>query len=130
MNAFDAFVTKVNQDGTALIYSTYLGGNENDSAIAVAVDASGAAYVTGQSDSTNFPGTAGVIQPTKKSGGADAFVAKLSADGSSLTYFTYLGGSNYDGGSDIAIDGSGNAYVSGATSSSDFPTTPGAFQTV
>lgn len=121
---FDAFVAKVNPDGSALVYSTYLGGSSDDVGSGIAVDASNNAYVTGVTGSTNFPTTEGAFQTTLGDcpGCRDAFVAKLNADGSTLVYSTYLGGSADDGGSDIAVDTSGNAYVTGTTRSTNFPT--------
>jgi Beta-propeller repeat/Cep192 domain 4 len=119
--ASNAFVTKFNASGTALVYSTYLGGAGSDQGSAIAVDASGNAYVTGTTTSENFPTTSGAFH-TKYGGNGDAFVAKLSADGSKLEYSTYLGGSDADFGRGIAIDPSGNAYVAGQTSSTGFPT--------
>ncbi len=128
-----AFVTKMNLDGTGLIYSTYLGGSGSpyggDSANGIAVDSLGNAYVTGTANSSNFPTTAGAFQ-TVNSGFSDAFVTKLKPDSSGLVYSTYLGGNQPDIGQGIAIDSLGSAYVTGYTSSPDFPTTPGAFQTV
>jgi plastocyanin len=117
---YTAFVTKVNATGSALVYSTYLGGNIDDHGAGIAVDASGNAYVTGLTDSSNFP-TLNPIQAAN-GGGGDAFVAKLSAAGSALVYSTYLGGSGGEYGYGIAADGSGNAYVTGRTSSTNFPT--------
>ncbi len=114
----DAFVTKLNPDGSALVYSTFLGGSDSDWGHGIAVDGAGNAYVTGSTISTNFP-TRSPLQPTF---GGDAFVAKLNPDGSALIYSTYLGGGNYDRGEGIAVDGAGNAYVTGYTYSSDFPT--------
>jgi hypothetical protein len=125
----DAFVTKLNATGTALIYSTYLGGNGNDYGYGIAVDGGGNAYVTGTTTSTNFPTTPGAFQTVNGGGLSDAFVTQLNADGTALVYSTYLGGSGQDEGFGIAVDGGGNAYVTGSTSSTDFPTTPGAFQT-
>ena len=130
--SYDAFVTKLNATGTALTYSTYLGGSGDDEAWSIAVDAGGNVYLTGLTDSSNFPTTAGTYQ-TVYSGGSypfDAFVAKLNAGGTALVYSTYLGGSGGDYGYGIAVDGSGNAYVTGSTGSSNFPTTAGAYQTV
>jgi hypothetical protein len=128
----DAFVTKLNPSGTGLIYSTYLGGKSDDAATGIAVDSSGNAYITGNTASTNFP-TMNAFQPRNHGGynGWDAFVAKLNASGSGLLYSTYLGGSadETDNYFAIAADNSGNAYVSGYTPSTDFPTTPGAYQT-
>jgi len=114
----------------ALVYSTYLGGSSFDLGQVIAVDASGNAYVTGQTGSTDFPATAGAFRTTFSGGNNDAFVSKLNAAGSALLYSTYLGGRNDDFGYGIAVDASGNAYVAGLTYSSDFPTTPGAFQTI
>jgi uncharacterized repeat protein (TIGR01451 family) len=116
----DAFVAKLNADGSALVYSTYLGGSGSDGGSGIAVDASGNAYVTGGTGSTDFP-TVNPLQPTNH-GGGDAFVLKLNAAGSALVYSTYLGGSGYDGGSHIAVDTGGNAYVAGGSQSTDFPT--------
>ena len=115
----DAFVAKLNPSGSALIYSTYLGGNRLDAGLGIAVDSSGNAYVIGTTLSTNFP----IVNALQASpgGGADAFVAKLNAAGSALVYSTYLGGSGDEQGSGIAVDSSGNAYVTGNTSSLDFP---------
>jgi hypothetical protein len=111
-----------------LSYSTYLGGINSDGASGVAVDSTGNAYVVGTTSFTGFPVTSGAVQPTSH-GTTNAFVAKLNASGTALVYSTYLGGSAQDTGYAIAVDGSGSAYVTGATISSDFPTTGGAFQT-
>jgi hypothetical protein len=124
----DAFVTKFNATGSSLLYSTYLGGSALDFGSGIALDISGNAYLTGRTESFDFPSTAGAFQATF-AGGRDAFVTKLNSSGSSLLYSTYLGGSNSDDGSGIAVDASGNAYVTGLTGSSDFPITAGAFQT-
>jgi beta-propeller repeat-containing protein len=126
---YDAFVAKINASGSALVYSTYLGGSAEDRGLGIAVDALGQAYVTGHTASSNFPTTPGAYQTTYGGGVADAFVAKLSASGSTLVYSTYLGGSGYDVGAGIAVDPSGNAYVTGYNYLADFPTTTGAFQT-
>jgi hypothetical protein len=128
----NAFVTKVNTNGasdaTSLVYSTYLGGNGTDQGNAIAIDGSGNAYVTGQTSFSNFPVTAGAFQPTSGGGVFDAFVSKLSADGSTLLYSTFFGGSFDELGNAIAVDNSGHAYVAGYEESSGLPTTPGAFQ--
>src|SRR5438046_915685 len=123
----DAFVTKLDATGSALVYSTYLGGSSGDEGLGIAVDAAGSAYVTGGTGSADFPTTAGAFQTTY--GGGDAFVTKLNATGTALVYSTYLGGSRGDGGFGIAVDAAGSAYVTGSTNSTDFPTTPGAIQT-
>jgi hypothetical protein len=116
----DAFVAKLNASGTALVYATYLGGNGTDVALGIAVDAAGNAYLTGHTDSSNFP-TANPLQPTY-GGGTDAFVAKLNASGTALVYSTYLGGSDFDNGTGLAVDASGSTYVVGNTLSTNFPT--------
>ncbi len=123
-----AFVTKLAPEGNALAYSTFLGGSGSDSGNAIAVDAAGSAYVTGSTDSGDFPTSPGALQPAL-AGDRDAFVAKLDAAGSALLYSTYLGGGSADDGRAVAIDTAGDAFLTGATRSSDFPTTPGAFDT-
>ncbi|GLX70373.1 SBBP repeat-containing protein [Paenibacillus glycanilyticus] len=125
----DAFITKLNPTGTALVFSTYIGGSASDSGQNVAVDASGNVYVTGRTYSDNFPVTPGAAQPTF-GGLSDAFVLKLSPDGSTLLYSTYLGGSGHDYGLGIALDSETNAYVTGFTASANFPVTAGSFQMV
>jgi hypothetical protein len=124
--AFNAFVTKLNPTGSALIYSTFLGGSGGEYGFGVALDSAGNAYVTGSTASTNFP-TANPIQASL-AGEENAFVAELNPTGSALVYSTYLGGRNIDIGYGTAVDSSGDAYVTGSTGSTDFPTTPGAFQ--
>jgi hypothetical protein len=120
----DAFVAKLNPSGSALVYSTYLGGNSDEHASSIAVDSTGNAYITGSTYSTNFP-TVSAAQPTL-GGGQDAFVAKLAASGSSLLFSTYFGGTGGavgfpESGQAIALDGSGNVYVTGVTASTDLP---------
>jgi len=118
----DAFVAKLNPAGSFLVYSTFLGGSGfQDDAYGIAVDPDGNAYVTGKTDSTDFPVTTGAFI-TKAPGGNDAFVAKVSASGTSLVYATYLGGKGEDRGNAIAADAAGNAYVTGYTYATDFPT--------
>jgi hypothetical protein len=117
----DAFATKFNPSGNTLVYSTYHGGSLDDLAFAVAVDPSGSAYLTGSTESINFP-TANPLQPVIGGAGADAFVTKFNPSGSALSYSTYLGGSGFDFAQSIAVDTSGNAYVTGVTSSGGFPT--------
>ena len=120
-NGFDdVFITKINSSGSALIYSTYLGGSNVEVGEAIAVDSAGNAHVTGLTFSPDFP-TANAID-NALADSTDAFVVKLNASGSVLAYSTYLGGSNDDFGDDITVDSAGNAYVTGRTSSTDFPT--------
>jgi hypothetical protein len=133
-NGSDAFVTKLNATGTALIYSTYLGGGGSHKSggtrsggTSIAVDSNGDAHVTGWTNSTVFP-TRNALQTTN-AGGLDAFVTVLSPTGSGLLFSSYFGGSSDDYGFGIALDSAGNAYVGGQTGSSNFPTTPGAYQT-
>ena len=139
----NAFVTKLNETGTALDYSTYLGGKpgakvygtSGDGGYGIAVDALGRAYVAGTAFSDDFPTTPGAFQ--RKNNFAtrysNAFVTKLNRTGTGLDYSTYLGGDEGGGfgdyGRGIAVDASGNAYVTGGAYSTNFPTTPGAFQT-
>jgi hypothetical protein len=117
----DAFVAKLNAAGSALVYSTYLGGENVDRGVGIAVDSAGNAYVTGDTISPGFP-IANPLQSHHAGGTHDAFVSKLNATGSALIYSTYLGGRDDDVGSGIAVDSVGNAYVVGATESLDFPT--------
>ncbi len=127
--SWDVFVAKLNAAGTVLVYSTYLDGSSSEEGYGITVDSSGNAYVTGSTESTNFPTTSGAYQ-TNYGGNIDAFVTKLNNTGSALLYSTYLGEGNEDHGNAIAVDGSGNAYVTGYTQSTNFPTTSGAYQTV
>ncbi|HEX7334391.1 MAG TPA: SBBP repeat-containing protein [Pyrinomonadaceae bacterium] len=127
---FDSFVTKLTTSG-ALSYSTFLGGNGNETGFGIAVDVSGNAYVTGSTSSTNFPS----LSPIQACNGGffgfpgDVFVTKLNTLGSALVYSTCLGGSNDDSGRGIAVDSTGNAYVTGITSSPEFPLVAGALRT-
>lgn len=121
----DIFVAKLNPSGTALLYSTYIGGSGSEVGYSIAVDAANSAYVTGYTKSNNFP-TANALQPVNR-GGADAFLLKLNPTGSALVYSTYLGGSaagsgDGDFGYAIALDSLANAYITGETNSIDFPT--------
>ncbi|MGI8983633.1 MAG: SBBP repeat-containing protein, partial [Acidimicrobiales bacterium] len=128
----DAFVAKFDPDASgpaSLVYSTYLGGDANDGAGAsqgVATDDAGSSFVVGSTSSTNFP-TSSALQAIP-GGGQDVFVAKITVDGSALEYSTYLGGTGSDTGNGIDVDASGAAYIAGGSSSTDFPTTAGAFQ--
>jgi hypothetical protein len=128
----NAFVTKLNASGSALVYSTYLGGSFSDGASAIAVDSAGSVYVAGSAASTDFP-TAVPLQATNKAAGEGlppqglghfptTFLTKFNATGSALVYSTYLGGSCQEWAAGVAVDGDGNAFVAGATCSSDFPT--------
>lgn len=132
---YDAFVTKLNPSGSALTYASFLGGSSEDIGLAIAVDGSGGAYVTGRTYSSNFPTTPGAFDTSYNFGDcggfpcSDVFVAKLNPVGSALTYATFLGGSSDDHGEAIAVDMAGRVYVTGGTYSSNFPTTPGAFDT-
>jgi len=121
----DAFVTKFQLSGGGLFYSTFLGGSGGDGASSIAVDSLGRAYVAGGTSSTDFP----VLNPIQAhlAGAQDAFVTKLSATGNSLFFSTYLGGTAVDVANSIRLDSAGNAFVGGATDSTNFPTTPGAF---
>ena len=116
----NAFVTKINAAGSALLYSTYLGGSGDDQSNGIAVDGAGNAYVTGEAASTDFP-TAAPLQASQSGGGSNAFVTKINPEGSALVFSTYLGGGG-DIGDGIAVDGDGNAYVTGFTHSTNFPT--------
>ncbi|MDP3789164.1 MAG: SBBP repeat-containing protein, partial [Candidatus Omnitrophota bacterium] len=138
----DVIVGKLNSSGNALVYSTYLGGTDDQSggiewAEAIAIDSLGNAYVTGREMSTNFPTTAGAYDTTYNGSAypnnttVDVFVTKLNYTGTtlSLAYSTYIGGNSDDTGFDITVDSAGNAYIAGATGSTNFPTTAGAYDT-
>ena len=128
----DVFVTKLNAAGTAVVYSTFIGGGRADMGEAIDADGDGAVYVAGVTFSRDFPVTAGALQPTHKDPTSDqrgdAFVLKLSPDGTALVYSTFLGGSEGDTVEALAVDAAGNAHVTGATYSDDFPTTIGVHQ--
>jgi len=132
----NAFVTKLNSSGTALVYSTYLGGSSDDDnayGLGIAVDSAGNACVAGYTNQNDFPVTKGAFQ-TVSGGGPNAFITKLNSTGTGLIYSTYLGGDAAETSGDyanaIALDSSGNAYLTGSAGSSNFPVTKGAFQTV
>ncbi|HEV2494752.1 MAG TPA: choice-of-anchor D domain-containing protein [Terriglobia bacterium] len=129
-NDSDAFVAELNATGSALVYSTYLGGSGQDAGTAIAVDAAGDAFVTGFTKSADFP-LAAPLEATCAScpGYADAFVSEITANGTSLAHSTYLGGNAEDEGTAIALDQSGNIYLTGFTYSTNFPVTSGAYQT-
>ena len=128
----DIFVTKIKADGSGFVYSTHVGGNADDEGMAIAIDASGSAYVTGETESVNFPTTPGAYStkctPVPTPGpmrqlcsGGDAFVIKLTPDGSKLAYSTYINGKGFEVGRGIGVDSSGAVYVTGLTTSQDFP---------
>ena len=123
----DAFVTRLSSSGAALVYSTYIGGSGADLAYGIAVDPQGAAYVTGYTNSADFPTTAGVAQ-TALAGDYDAFVTAVNSTGNALVYSTLLGGTGDDYGVGIALDSQKNAFITGATSSADYPVTTGVLQ--
>ena len=129
---YDAFVTKLNAGGTGLVYSTFLSGFYADKGQGIQVDAAGNAYVVGLtvewSGNSSFPTTPGAYD-TSHNGGEDVFVVKLNPTGSAALYATFVGGTGNDSAEAIAIDSAGNAYVTGKTTSSDFPVTAGAFDT-
>ncbi|HKS95148.1 MAG TPA: SBBP repeat-containing protein, partial [Terriglobia bacterium] len=122
----DVFVTKISADGSALVYSTFLGGTKGNTPGAIAADSSGSAYVIGTTTSVDFP-LASAIQGALK-GSSDAFVTKFNSSGSQLVYSTFLGGTSTENGQWIAVDSTGNAYVTGTTSSTDFPVVTPAIQ--
>jgi len=137
----DAFVARFTSDGSTLLSCTYLGGKSDDAAFAIAVDTAGHPYVAGYTQSTNFPvlnpisygsydggHLSGKIIPTIRTFPGECFVTELEVDGSSLIYSTYLGGNKYDAAFGIAVDPAGNAYVTGYTTSTNFPVTEAAFQ--
>jgi len=132
----DGFVTKLNPTGSALVYSTYLGGSQDDSGDDIVVDSRGGAYVVGSTESADFPTTAAAFD-SSYNGNFDVFVSVITPTGSHLRYSTFLGGSQNDpnppvigAGTDLAVDAGGDAYVGGGTRSTDFPSTPGAFDPV
>ena len=119
---YKAFVLKLNPAGDALVYATLLGGSGNDYATGIAVNAAGNAHVSGYTTSVDFPVTAGAYQPAYGGGPSDGFVAKLNTSGAALVFATYLGGMGIDTAAGVALDPSGNIYVTGETQSANFPT--------
>jgi len=116
-----AYVTKINAAGDALVYSTFIGGSEDDEANDIAVTSGGNATIVGATDSGNFPTTAGAPQSSNR-GTDDAYILQLNSSGNGLVFSTYLGGSGMDDAEGVALDGSGNVYVTGSTASANFPT--------
>ncbi len=130
---YDVFVTRLNATGTALIYSTFLGGStgSEDFGYGIAINAANEAFITGATfaSGTNFPTTAGAYDTGHNGGGRDVFVTRLNATGSGLVYSTFLGGSSTDEATGIAVNSANEAFVTGLTSSADFPTTAGSYDT-
>ena len=116
----DAYILQLNSSGNGLVFSTYLGGNDMDDAAGVALDGSGNVYVAGSTASANFP-TAQALDGIYN-GAMDVYLTKLNSTGTAWVYSTFLGGSGFDAGASVAVDGSGNAYVAGETGSTNFPT--------
>ena len=125
----DVFVSKLNSGLTSLLASTFLGGSSNDNGNAIAADAAGNIYVTGETVSPNFPTTNGAYSVAYNLGTKDVFVSKFNSKLTTLPASTFLGGQAHDYGKAIAIDAGGDVYVAGSTSSPGFPTTPGAYDT-
>ncbi len=125
----DGFVTKLNATGTALVYSTFVGGSGFEFFTAISVDDAGNAYVAGNSDSTDFPVTAGAYRTTRAGGMNDAVVFKLNAAGSALVFSTFLGGNGQDEANGLTLSKDNEVIVTGFTDSTNFPTTPGALDT-
>jgi hypothetical protein len=123
---YDVFVLKLNQNGSSIIYSTFIGGSSQDTGHSIAINTIGEAFLTGITESVNFPFSPNAYDKTYH-GYFDVFVLKLNSDGSMLNYSTYIGGSAAEQGFDIAVDKIGNAFVTGEANSSDFPTTTNAF---
>lgn len=130
----DAFVTRLSPDGSALEYSTYLGGSASDGATGIAITAMGAAMIAGETSSADFAASRGSFDPTYNVPTcfdmceADVFLAELNPAGTSLIRATYFGGTSWDSSADVALDAAGNVYVAGSSRSTDLPTTLGAFQ--
>jgi hypothetical protein len=125
----DAYVTKLDKSGSALVYSTLIGGSGfEEPHFSVGIDEKGRAYLASTTDSTDFPTTAGAPQLTYGGGSLDGFLTAVNPSGSGLDLSTYLGGSGRDIANNLALEGGDSVYVTGSTRSSDFPTTPGAFQ--
>ena len=122
----DVFVFKLNSNGSSLIYSTFIGGSKGDSGKSIALDFKNNTYITGLTASSNFPTTSGCFDDSHN-GNKDAFIFKLNLDGSDSLFSTYAGGGDGDFSDSITIDSENNTYITGATYSSDFPTTSGCY---
>jgi hypothetical protein len=125
----DAFVLKLSADATTIMWSTFLGGSGDEWAIGVDLDSSQNVYVTGETAHSSFPTTPGAFDETYNGGDLDAFVSKLSADGSTLLYSTFVGGSDRDYGENLVVSALDECFVTGGTESTNFPVTLGAFDT-
>ncbi|MEW5985544.1 MAG: SBBP repeat-containing protein [Chloroflexota bacterium] len=123
----DIFLLKLTPAGDQLVFSTFVGGSGNDAPWAMAVSDDGAIYLAGDTQSTNFPVTAGAFDTSHNGGFEDAFILKMTADGSGLLYSTYLGGTGWDIATALVPDGNGAVYISGETWSNAFPSTPDAY---
>ena len=128
-NGGDAFVVKLNAEGSGLAYATFLGGREYDDTLDIALDGAGNAYVTGYTGSSNFPTTAGAFDTTYNGGKYDAFVVKVNAAGTWVIYGTFLGSSGWDEGTEIVVDREDKAYVAGESVAVDLPTKSGGLVT-
>ncbi len=127
----DIFVSKIGADGSNLIFSTYIGGNDSDQAVSLAIDSAGSIFVAGNTRGVNYPTTAGAYDTTVTGSTYDVVVTKLNASGNQLIYSTFVGNSADENCQDIAVDSTGNAFVTGYTNSvGDYPTTPGSYDTV
>ncbi|MCE5224000.1 SBBP repeat-containing protein [bacterium] len=124
----DGFIVKLNPEGKALVYSTYFGGSEYDMINGIQVDRENCIYITGETQSYDFPITKEAYQTSHKGGGSDGFVSKFDANGSILVYSTFMGGSEYEYAQAIAIDHDGNVYITGICTSKDFPVSTDAYQ--
>jgi hypothetical protein len=124
---FDAFISKLAPDGSALVFSTFLGGDDDDRGNSIALDGHGHIYVCGFTKSTDFPTTSRAYQQDHR-GDWDGFLAKMEPSGASYSYVTLLGGSRWDWAEALALDGEGSVYVSGTTCSADFPVTSSAYR--
>ena len=127
--SFDLYVTKLNSTGSALTYSTFIGGSGLEQVFDIALDAAGNAFITGETENGTYPTTPGAFDTTYGGSIRDAFVTKLNSTGSALTYSTFLGGSSVDQAYGIVLDPSGNAFITGRMESANYPTTAGAYDT-